>query len=60
MSRSSASFTYRAKATGIAVTSPLAIRVKVRDGKIILFPIYGRQLRDSLRIPSERQMDCED
>ncbi|AIC29780.1 NTF2 domain-containing protein (plasmid) [Rhizobium etli bv. mimosae str. IE4771] len=30
-------FTYRAKATGIAVTSPLAIRVKVRDGKIILF-----------------------
>jgi ketosteroid isomerase-like protein len=30
-------FTYRAKATGIVVTSPLAIRAKVRDGKIVFF-----------------------
>lgn len=30
-------FAYRAKATGIAATSPFAIRAKVRDGKIVLF-----------------------
>lgn len=30
-------FTYRANSTGNVVTSPLAIRAKVRNGKIVLF-----------------------
>lgn len=30
-------FTYRAKSTGNAVSSPFSIRAKIRDGKIVLF-----------------------